>query len=142
MRTFGDIAAWGLAGTISCRSCRRPSVPLEVGGNLKASPLLGTRLRCTSIILGNVLTPDRVCGGEGSIWLSPANLGGYVPADDAPFFGACCHNRIHTSLEAQYLVRNKPPWQGLLGRYERFACPGCGRLMKHTWSVDSRPKRS
>lgn len=74
-----------------------------------------------------------MCGGRGRILLTPAENGGKVPA--APFIGACCYNDIHTGVEAQYLVVNKPLWQGMLTGNERFACPGCGRLMHHSWAT-------
>lgn len=131
VQTFADIAIWGLNATIDCRSCRRRGVPLDFGENLKTAPLLGIRLRCTDVIPGNVLMADRVCGGRGRLQLTPAEHGGQVPI--APFFGVSCYTDSHTGLDVGYLVVNRPPWQGQLGRNEHFACPGCGREMTHAW---------
>ena len=71
------------------RQARRRPVPLEIGENLKSTPLLGAHFRCTQVIPGDVLAPDRVCSGRGRIWLRPAENGDKVP--DAPFVGVSCH---------------------------------------------------
>ena len=126
VRTFGDIAAWGLKADVHCGSCHRPSVPLEVGENLKPLALLGTRLRCT----GTLPTLGVPCTGYGQLWVSPADLE-RVP--DAPFLSVLCGNQDHTTLMASYLMLDRPPWQAYLAKGENFSCPQCGRRMGHTW---------
>jgi hypothetical protein len=124
--TFGDLATWGLRATIGCSGCHR-ALPLEVRDHLKARPLLATRLRCT----GTHPLAGTPCRGLGRLWMSPADLGGVVPAES--FVSVCCHHPDHTGIDASYLVLSRAPWQGFLGKDENFGCPGCGRRMQHTW---------
>lgn len=139
VQTFGDIAAWGLEVKVQCSSCHHKT-PLDIGENLKALPMLGTRLRCTRIIPGNAAAPDRVCGGRGSLYMSPSDQQGVVPHER--FVEVLCFHFDHPAgFVASYLVLDRPPWQHALGRHEKFTCPGCHRIMRHTWHAADQRSR-
>jgi hypothetical protein len=130
VRTFGDLATWGVKAEVHCSSCYHRA-PLTAGDKHLSLPLLRTRLTCSGIIPSNALRETKPCGTRGQLWVSPADQGGIVP--NAPFVSVLCGNQDHTCLMASYLVLDRPPWQGYLARVENFGCPQCGRRMGHTW---------
>lgn len=128
-RTFGDLATWGIAGSIDCGSCHHRK-PLEVTPAHKALSLLRTRLRCSALRPATAASPARPCTGRGQLWLN-AHGGGGVPAE--AFVSVVCSAFDHTMLSVSYILIEKPPWRDYLAKGEHFGCPECRRRMAHTW---------
>lgn len=130
--TFRQALDFGLVLRVHCPECHATR-PLEVPGQRLDRPFTAARLRCSHMRLRRYGDGRELCAGLGQFELVPSS-----PRDpertvvDIQCTGFGRH-RPHGGWELRGVDLKAPPWSGRLDDSERFSCPGCGGMARHTF---------
>jgi hypothetical protein len=129
IRTFREAFDFGLRLRIHCRGCHDWRM-VELTAEQVERPFAdGVRFVCRHKVYGE---GREVCGSTGEPVFDPIER----PSADRSFIDLECsgrRDRYHRRWEINGLDLKAPPWAGLIGSGERFRCPGCGGMPRHTF---------
>jgi hypothetical protein len=133
-RTLRQALDFGLTPSIHCPSCHDWR-PIEFGAEHLDRPFAGTRFVCRCVkraLYGEAMV---VCGATGQLLLRPAGDDPDRTVVDIQCGGGGRGRQQHPRWEIAGVDLDRAPWAGLMGRRERFRCPGCGGMPRHTFHI-------
>jgi hypothetical protein len=132
IRTFREAFDFGLALRIHCPGCHAWR-PIELMAERLDLPFAGARFICARVKRPVYGDGTVVCGSLGEVVFDPVER----PDRDRTVVDIQCggtSRRHHSRWEITGIDLQAVPWAGrLLGNDERFRCPGCGSMPRHTF---------
>lgn len=133
IRTFRQAFDFGLMLRIHCPRCHDWR-PIDLATEHLDRPFAFTRFVCRHLKLKVYGEGREICGGPGELVFEPA--AGRDPNRtfvDMQCVGAA-RGGPHTGWEINGVDFQAPPWAGLLDTSrQRFSCPGCRGMARHTF---------
>jgi hypothetical protein len=137
IRTFRHALDFGLGLTLYCPGCHDWR-PVELTDEQLERPFASAgRFVCRRVKRKVYGDGTEVCGSTGEPYFTPVEPSG----PDRTVADIQCGGtgrRPHSRWEISGIDLNAPPWAGRLGDGERFRCPGCGGMPRHTYHVPYR----
>jgi hypothetical protein len=131
-RTFREAFGFVLGLRIHCPRCHAWRAVELSAQNLDEPFAGGRRFICRRVRRKVYGDGTEVCGGVGEPVFAPVD----GPAPDRSVIDLQCGGtrpHPHPLWEMTGLDLQAPAWAGLLGEGERFQCPGCGGMARHTF---------